>query len=115
MLIVPPIAFRRRRPASARRVNQILRVSHDTVTNRLLVIISGTLSQDMIFAGAIQGSADGTSWVSCTGGNFNTPPQAISGFAGSVSAKTQWRIVDPSAWVFEDGRPLVPPFGGAIF
>jgi hypothetical protein len=116
MLIIPPPQFRKHRGKriKAPKANHIVRVSHDTVGNRLDVIVNSTLSDAMDFAGAMQVSADGVTWVSSFGGNFNTPPQALISFPSSIVAKTQWRIVDPTVWVFEDGRALMPPYFGAI-
>ena len=115
MLTPAPIKFRRqRRPIKAPPGNQILNVAHDTVSNRLDVIVNSMLSDDMDFAGAMEVSADGVTWMSSFGGNFNTPPRALISFPSSIVAKTQWRIADPSVWVFEDGRPLMPPFSGTI-
>ena len=116
MLILPIPQFHKsqRRKRSAGPAHQILNVAHDTVSNRLDVIVNSTLSDDMDFAGAMEVSADGVTWMSSFGGNFNTPPRALISFPSSIVGKNQWRIVDPTVWIFADGRQLMPPYEGTI-
>ena len=114
MLIIPPSQFRpSRRTRFPARVNRILSVTHTAAINKLNVIVGGSLI-DLDFTQAIQ-AFDGTTWHSSTGGNFDALPLvAVSFGTVHVNTATQWRIVDPTVWMFEDGRPLMTPLSGTI-
>ena len=111
MPILSPAQLRRRR-LHAPVANRILTVSHTGVVNKLIVIISGNLV-DLDFAQAMQ-AFDGTTWHSSVGGNFDSLPQVPLVFPVHVNTATQWRIVDPTVWQFEDGKALMPPQEGTI-
>ena len=77
------------------------------------MIVSGPLV-DLDFTQAMQ-AFDGTVWRLSAAGNFDALPLVVMAFGTAhVNTATQWRIVDPSVWVFEDGRQLSPPFSGTI-
>jgi hypothetical protein len=113
MLIIPPSQFPpRRRTRFPVSVNRILNVAHVSAVNRLNVIIRGNLI-DLDYLQALE-AFDGTTWRTPVGGNFDVPPLLALAYPVHVNTATQWRIVDPSVWVFEDGRPLMPPYSGTI-
>jgi hypothetical protein len=74
------------------------------------VTVQGTVLS--IDVGGFEGHQGSDGWFPMIGVDLSNPPIVAFIFARDMTGSDAWRVPDPSAWHFADGRGLAAPFEG---